>query len=389
MTTLKFKIPVMTLVLLTVSAMAFAQAPSDNQRVIFKGTADTTYNGAMLILYNKITGDHDSVAIANGRFQIAVPYKEPSRYMFYSEYELKHKGGYSPYGIIITGPGEIQLKANMENFSQTVVFDDPENDLYVAFNNAGMPARQAIMDKLTEKYGGDFRKHLDQKDPLYSEVNKYYNDLNSGYNNAQVGRLGEFIRRHPDSFASMLLLNNMITIVPADSASLYYSKLGKTYINTSYALNVQKTIAAKTNTAIGKIAPDFEQPDTAGKMIKLSDFKGKYVLLDFWASWCMPCREENPNVVQAYQQFHDKGFTVLSVSLDQSGKKSAWLNAIHHDQLTWTQVSDLKFWNNSVAKLYGIQAIPQNFLLDKEGRIIATNIKGDDLIKKLQEIFQK
>jgi len=377
------------LALVALHGPASAQVPERIQHIVFKGTADTSYNGATLILYNKITGDHDSVAIANGRFEISVPFKEPSRYMFYSKYEVKKKGGYAPFGIIVTKPGEINLKADMETFSNSVVSDDPENDLYVGFNNGGLPARQVIIDKLTEKYGPDFRKHLNQKDSLYAEVNKYYNDLNNGYNSAQVGRLGVFIKQHPNSFSGMLLLSNMITIIPADSAQFYYKELGPAYKNTSYALNVQKTIDAKNSTAIGKIAPDFEQPDTAGKMVKLSDFKGKYVLLDFWASWCAPCREENPNVVKAYQKYKDKGFTVLSVSLDQPGKKAAWLNAIHNDQLTWTQVSDLKFWNNTVAKLYGIQSIPQNFLLDKDGRIIAINIKGDDLNRKLLEIFLK
>jgi peroxiredoxin len=179
----------------------------------------------------------------------------------------------------------------------------------------------------------------------------------------------------------------MVSNIPAGKAQLFYDELSKSYKNTTYAKNIVKLIDAKKVTAVGKVAPDFEQPDTAGKIVKLSDFRGRYVLVDFWASWCIPCREENPNVVKAYKYFHNKGFTVLSVSLDQPGKKEAWLKAIHQDQLTWTQVSDLKVWNNAVAKLYGIQAIPQNFLLDKEGKIIAVDIKGEELNKKLLELF--
>lgn len=379
--------------ILLISAMiifacpVFGQTAANSQRIVFMGTADTAFNGKMVMLYNKITGDRDSTVVANGRFEIAVPYKEPSRYMFYSKYELKKKGGYAPFGIIVTKPGTVQLKADMETFTNSIVPDSKENDLYLAFIKAGLPARQQIIDKLTAKYGADFAKHLSQKDPLYGEVNQYYNDLNEKFNIGQVERLGTFIKTHPDSFTALYLLNNMITVVPADKASLYYNRLAKPYKTTSYALNIQKAIDAKNITAIGRIAPDFEQPDTLGKMVKLSDLRGQYVLLDFWASWCIPCREENPNVVKAYARFHKKGFTVLSVSLDQPGKKDAWLNAIHHDQLTWTQVSDLKFWNNAVARLYGIQAIPQNFLLDKEGKIIAVNIKGNDLNSKLLEIF--
>lgn len=364
-----------------------AQTNGDKLHVIFKGVTDTIYNGKILILYNKITGDHDSATVVNGGFEISVPYKEPTRYMFYSKYELKKKGGYAPYGILITKPGTINIKADMETLSNSVVADAPDNDLLAAFVKAGMPLRQQIQDKLSEKFGADVMKHLNPKDPQYAEIYAYYNELNEAGNKSEVERLGMFIKANPGSFAALYLLNNMITVVPVEKAQLYYDELGQSFKETSYAKTILKVIDAKKITAIGKIAPDFEQPDTSGKIVKLSDFKGQYVLVDFWASWCGPCREENPNVVKAYHNFHDQGFTVLSVSLDQPGKKEAWLNAIHHDGLTWTQVSDLKFWNNAVAKLYGIQAIPQNFLLDKDGKIIAVNIKGEELNKKLVEIF--
>jgi peroxiredoxin len=359
----------------------------DSQSAIFQGTADAKYNGQKLVIYNHAINLHDSVTVVDGKFELRVPFKEPGRYMFYSAYEMKKKGGYTPYGILVTKPGTVDLKADMETLANSVVENDPENDLYTEFIKDGAPARQQIQDKLNAKFGADVITNLTPKDPQYAVIYKYYNELNEGYNQGQVERLGSFIKQHPDAFASMYVLNTMITIIPADKAQLYYDELTPAYKNTSYAASIQKTIDAKKITAIGKIAPDFEQPDTSGKVVKLSDFKGQYVLLDFWASWCGPCREENPNVVKAYQKFHGKGFTVLSVSLDQPGKKANWLNAIHHDGLTWTQVSDLQFWNNAAAVLYGIKAIPQNFLIDKEGKIIAVNIKGDDLNKKLTELF--
>ena len=121
--------------------------------------------------------------------------------------------------------------------------------------------------------------------------------------------------------------------------------------------------------------------------VSLSSFKGKYVLVDFWASWCGPCRAENPNVVKAFHQYNDKGFTVLGVSLDRPNAKDKWLGTIRKDSLAWTQVSDLKYWDNAVAKLYGIRAIPQNFLINPQGKIIGRNLRGDALLQKLATLF--
>ena len=144
---------------------------------------------------------------------------------------------------------------------------------------------------------------------------------------------------------------------------------------------------ARRGVLIGKQAPDFTQNDVSDKPVKLSDCRGKYVLLDFWASWCVPCRAENPNVVKAYQKFKDLNFTVVSISLDRPGHKEDWLKAIETDHLEWTNVSDLKFWENAVAKAYGIRSIPQNFLLDKNGKIIAENLRGEELNKVLAQLI--
>jgi peroxiredoxin len=130
---------------------------------------------------------------------------------------------------------------------------------------------------------------------------------------------------------------------------------------------------------------EFSQADPAGKPVSLSSFRGKYVLVDFWASWCRPCRMENPNVVKAFNKFNNKNFTVLGISLDR--EKDPWIKAIEKDGLVWTQVSDLKFWENEVAQLYRVQGIPQNFLVDPNGKIVAKNLRGEALETKLCELL--
>ena len=137
---------------------------------------------------------------------------------------------------------------------------------------------------------------------------------------------------------------------------------------------------------MGKTISDFEQADPNGKMVNIKSFRGKYVLIDFWASWCGPCRGENPNVVAAYNKYKNKNFTVLGISLDKS--KDAWLGAVEKDGLTWTQLSDLKFWSNAVAQQFGIQSIPQNFLIDPNGVVIGKNLRGEALEAKLESILK-
>ena len=155
--------------------------------------------------------------------------------------------------------------------------------------------------------------------------------------------------------------------------------------NSEYVKLIEERIALTKGTQIGQAAPLFSMNDKDGNPIALESFKGNYVLIDFWASWCAPCRAENPNVVAAYAKYHDKGFDILGVSFDE--KKDKWLNAVESDNLTWSHVSDLKGWGNAAGQLYGVRGIPHSVLVDKDGVIIAKDLRGEELHKKLAEIF--
>ena len=166
-------------------------------------------------------------------------------------------------------------------------------------------------------------------------------------------------------------------------------KISKTFDTclkaSSYYQNVNNRIEILKRVEVGQPAVDFTMNDSLGKPVTLSSLKGKYLLVDFWASWCSPCRAENPNVVKAYQGFHKKGFDVLGVSFDKNRDK--WIKATKDDNLTWNHVSDLAGWGNAAGKLYGINSIPANVLLDKDQKIIAKNLRGEYLIKKLTELL--
>lgn len=197
----------------------------------------------------------------------------------------------------------------------------------------------------------------------------------------------EFIKGHPTSIASIwLLMNELRTRLDGEEFQRLFNSLDPSVKNGQYGQSVTAYIKSLKVSAVNIEADDFSQTDAKGQPVKLSSFRGKYVLVDFWASWCGPCRQENPNVVKAYNKYKDKNFTILGVSLDDN--RDRWLRAISQDDLHWTQVSDLRGWGNEVAVQYGIQSIPSNFLVSPDGKIIARNLRGEELEAKLQEVLK-
>ncbi|WP_235998307.1 TlpA disulfide reductase family protein [Hymenobacter sp. BT559] len=199
-----------------------------------------------------------------------------------------------------------------------------------------------------------------------------------------------YLTAHPDDPYNLFLLPQAVGYAPeAKNYATRFATLSPRLRATPQGQRIAEKIKLLERVAIGATAPDFTQNTPDGKPLTLSSLRGQYVLVDFWASWCGPCRQENPNVVKAYTAYKDKGFTVLGVSLDRENGREAWLKAIEKDGLAWHQVSDLKFWQNDVAKEYGVQAIPQNFLLDPSGKIVAVNLRGDKLQTTLSQLLNQ
>ena len=368
---------------LALPAMGMAQ-----QAYTVKGDLTGAAPGAKAYLDRRVNGEAflDSAVIKNGHFEFTGTVKSPYLVML----AVDHNGaGLSNHGmdmdrhLFYLEKGTITITGK-DNISDAVITGAPVNkefDRYKLF----ISAYDTAMAGINKEYGAS--TEAQRNDTVFM------NGLNARFHEAIGAKKKlqrQFIQENPGSFFSIVALKelavmnsmNLAEITPLFSglsADLRKSPAGEEFSN---AMETERRLG------IGAEAPDFTQNDINDRPVKLSDFRGKYVLLDFWASWCGPCRAENPNVVAAYKKFHDKNFEVLSVSLDQPGKKAAWLAAIEKDGLqNFTHVSDLKYWDNAVARQYGVRGVPTNYLIAPDGRIVGKNLRGDQLDKKLTELI--
>lgn len=379
-----------------IAVFSFLNLTAYAQQIVLNGHASKKYDGQKILLYSNALNLADSTIIKDGKYTFNVPgYKEPCLFILASGLEMKAKEDYSTLNIVVTKPGIIDINTNVESISESTnnAEDDQVYKKFLTVDNAEKNrVRQEIMLGLINKYGEKFvyNQSPDTADIQYKEMMQELNQKRKAGEKEEFLRLEQFMKANSGSYISIHLLVSNIEKLSLNEAESLFSILDEKFKNTRNGKTIASSIKGRRSTLAGKIAPDFTQPDTLGNPVKLSDFRGKYVFLDFWASWCGPCRAENPYVVKAFQKYNDKGFTVLSVSLDQPDKKDVWLNAIHQDNITsWPHVSDLKFWNNAAAVAYGIKSIPANFLIDKEGKIVAKNLRGEELNKKLEDLLGK
>ncbi|MEZ4936560.1 MAG: TlpA disulfide reductase family protein [Crocinitomicaceae bacterium] len=300
----------------------------------------------------------------------------PSKDIFYFRYD-----GNKQLNMILQFNDTVELYADANNFIQTTQIKGSEPTAAVWEYMITWSVYKTKLDSA--------RAYLKTHPGSDAEVNEKFKPISTEW----MKYRNEFIQKFANSPALIAALNGVEEDQEMELRVQILEKLTSIYANTPTGVNIStqyhktKTKWDQTKmTASGADAPDIVQNDTEGKERKLSDLKGKVVLLDFWASWCGPCRRENPTVVKLYNKYKDKGFTIFSVSLDNN--KERWLGAIKQDGLVWeNHVSDLLGWGNKAAKLYGVSSIPSTFLLDKEGKIIGKNLRGFALEEKLKEIF--
>ncbi|MBF4483553.1 TlpA disulfide reductase family protein [Flavobacterium sp. CSZ] len=212
-------------------------------------------------------------------------------------------------------------------------------------------------------------------------------DLFDTYRKTKDIDISKFITEHPGSLvSSYVLYRNWSYRLSPEEITKNIALLDKSQQNSTYVKELQALVKVLNGLQVGKKAPDFVSNDPEGKSVRFSENNKGYTLVDFWASWCGPCRRENPNIVAAYKEYHDKGFNIIGISLDK--KKENWVKGIQDDHLDWLHVSDLLFWNSAIAKLYGVRAIPANYLVDSKGIIVARNLHGDELQTTLKSLLK-
>ncbi|HEY9257019.1 MAG TPA: TlpA disulfide reductase family protein [Chitinophaga sp.] len=327
----------------------------------------------------------DSAEVRDGVFRFEGMVDGPIRAMLI----FNHKGStmnfmeLSPDAdvkIFYLEEGDTKIQTQ-ENISKAKVIS-PTNDMQIEYTNSLKSVDKSIaqIDKAAHKASAAqkankaFQQKINQRYALAFEAKKLM--------------LQKYIAENPDSYLSLLALEDVAGVqINPDQIEPIFQTLTPEIRNTPEGKSFQQEITRIRNLAVGNTAPDFEVPDMDGKMVRLSDFKGKTVLLDFWASWCEPCRRQHQYVREAYRQFKDKGFTVISIALDPPADRAYLLEAIQEDSLVWTNLSDPTKDKNQAAKAYSIKLLPQNYLIDSTGMIFNKDLHGESLSQQLNSLL--
>lgn len=335
------------------------------------------WEGKKVFLQKIINGDLftklDSAIVREGQFEFQQSFEEPEALF------VKPTGGIMAVPVFVSSGGTIRLDQTGDKIEVTNTAGAENQQIFEQLNFS-LDSIARLRFALYGKYA-ELNRLNDEKG--LAELAKRFD----GNTALQIELLKKFISKNMSSSVTIFALAKLSN-EPVEVLNEYLNHIPVSWSNYPSIKKLRTQISNESRTVLGKAAPDFTQQDTEGKFVSLSDFRGKFVLLDFWASWCGPCRKENPNLVAAFNELKNKNFTILSISLDKATDRQKWLNAIAKDGMSeWQHISDLRYFQNEVALLYGVTAIPQNFLIDPSGKIVAKDLRGDQLIRTLKEIL--
>ncbi|OUJ71973.1 TlpA disulfide reductase family protein [Hymenobacter crusticola] len=368
--------------LLATTWTAHAQAPVP---FTLQGKLGKLDNSAKVYLWRSGKGFADSATVKNGKFKLEGTLTEPGQtrlVLVQKGNRMRMRTGQADRVNFFLDKGKTTF-TSPDSLVNAKVKGSALTNEFAQLQTALKPSN-AKMNTLMAEYRAaspeqrkspEFEKRIDEQDKVITEER---NQVYSAH-----------IRANPSSLISLNAVQDMGGAVPKyEEIAPLFAQLSPELQASPEGKKYAEKLAALKSVSIGAEAPNFTLNTPEGKPVSLNEYRGKYVLVDFWASWCGPCRQENPNVTKVYNEYKAKNFDILGVSLDTEKAREKWLKAIQDDQLAWTQVSDLKGWDNAAARSYSVQAIPQNFLVDPSGKIVATNLRGDGLKTTLAQFIK-
>ncbi|MEZ4779823.1 MAG: TlpA disulfide reductase family protein [Flavobacteriaceae bacterium] len=359
--------------------IVFLSSCNNNDTYSIKGSAYGFEDGTQIFLYELDENNQpqviDTLLVTDQKFEKKFPKVEATALQML-------KVGNSSNNIIFFVENEnINAQIYADSLAASNVTGGRQNELYNEFTKT---LKGFVAEKMSLNQG--FQSAQAQKD---QELMQSLRSQNLALAEKEKAYKRNFVITNNNSLFSMMLLSELFRQkeFTAEEASEIIGNLTPQMVANPVVSQLMATIEAAKKAEIGGIAPNFEAPTPSGEMLSLKQTLGKYTIIDFWASWCKPCRMENPNVVRVYEKYHDKGLNIISVSLDREGQKDRWLQAIEDDNMNWYHVSNLQFWQDPIAQQYNIRSIPATFLLDAEGKIIDKNLRGPALEQRISQLL--
>jgi peroxiredoxin len=353
----------------------------DREGYWISGQIENVENGKMVYLseldQNSQPKKIDSVAVQDGSFSLDLPEVQKPNLSFLTV------EGLNGNVIFISENEPINFEIYKDSLPASKVSGGKENKAFYEYLGHLKNLNKRVMKSRT-----DLRQVMTstQDSATIAKLRKEQEILQDNDENFKK----KMVKENPDAYVSVLILSDMMNMgASANEVKKLYDGLSEDLKSTPLATSLKANLDKLTATEIGSKAPEFSAPNPEGKQIALKDVLGKVTLIDFWAAWCKPCRIENPHVVKTYNKYHDKGFNIIGVSLDRQGQKDRWVQAIEEDNLTWPQVSNLQFWQEPIAQMYGVRSIPAQFILDENGVIVAKNLRGAALEAKIKELLEE